>query len=288
MSYLSALASNGLSVGLRLYGTRPSGVARSEELAIPEESTCPQAEPTKPTEKTSRAEPVPLSPEEQALGRAEAVAQLASAGSLGVLQETRAARSEKKSSGSEDQLSEEEKVRGSKELTEEEKKVVEKLKTRDREVRAHEAAHVAASGGLAGSPTFVFQTGPDGKRYAIGGEVSVQSPGSDDPAQALKDAEAIKKAAEAPASPSSQDRAVAAAAAADIAKLKALEQEEKESDQDEPSQTSLLASDDYSSPTEPQGSGVFNGETISQKAHRVYEAVKNSLNATTRPVLARI
>jgi len=46
-----------------------------------------------------------------------------------------------------------------------------KLKARDREVRAHEAAHTAAAGSLAkGGPSFTFQRGSDGRLYAVGGE----------------------------------------------------------------------------------------------------------------------
>ena len=61
------------------------------------------------------------------------------------------------------------------ELTDEEEQIVKELKARDAEVRAHEAAHIAASGGLAGAPSYTFQDGPDGKRYAVGGEVSIDT-----------------------------------------------------------------------------------------------------------------
>ena len=98
------------------------------------------------------------------------------------------------------------------ELTDEEKEVVEKLKSRDQEVRPHEAAHAAAGGQYAGAPTFSYQQGPDGKRYAIGGEVSIDtSPGST-PEETIRKADQIRAAALAPADPSGQDQAVAAAA----------------------------------------------------------------------------
>lgn len=97
-------------------------------------------------------------------------------------------------------------------LTAEEKAVVEKLKARDREVRAHEAAHAAAGGQFAGAPTYSYQQGPDGRRYAVGGEVSIDlSPGST-PEETARKADQIRAAALAPADPSGQDRAVAAAA----------------------------------------------------------------------------
>lgn len=99
-------------------------------------------------------------------------------------------------------------------LSEEDRKAVEELKARDREVRAHEQAHMAAAGGHAlGGPSYSYQTGPDGKRYAIGGEVKIDtSPVRDDPRATIAKAQAIRAAALAPADPSGADRAVAAAA----------------------------------------------------------------------------
>ena len=57
---------------------------------------------------------------------------------------------------------------------------VDKLKQRDREVRAHEQAHISAGGSLVrDGPTFDYQYGPDAKKYAIGGHVNIEtSPGS--------------------------------------------------------------------------------------------------------------
>jgi len=101
-----------------------------------------------------------------------------------------------------------------KELTEEERKVVEELRNRDREVRAHEHAHKAAAGPYAtGGPTYTYQTGPDGKRYAIGGEVQIDtSEVPNDPEATIRKAQTIRRAALAPAEPSSQDQRVAAQA----------------------------------------------------------------------------
>ncbi len=126
------------------------------------------------------------------------------------------------------------------ELTDEEKEVVEKLKARDQEVRRHEAAHAAAGGSFAGAPTFSYQQGPDGKRYAVGGEVSIDlSPGST-PEETARKADQIRAAALAPADPSGQDQAVAAAAVqmkaqaqAEGAKQRAEEQKAKDAEKDE-------------------------------------------------------
>lgn len=100
------------------------------------------------------------------------------------------------------------------ELSEDEQRQVQKLQDRDREVRAHEAAHLAAAGGLAtSSASFSYQTGPDGRAYAVGGEVSIDtSPVSNDPQATIQKAKAIRAAALAPAQPSGADQAVAAAA----------------------------------------------------------------------------
>ena len=85
------------------------------------------------------------------------------------------------------------------------------LKARDREVRAHEAVHSAAAGTLTtGGPQFTFQRGSDGRLYAVGGEVNIDtSPIPGDPQATIQKAQRIRSAALAPANPSAQDRAVA-------------------------------------------------------------------------------
>jgi hypothetical protein len=103
----------------------------------------------------------------------------------------------------------------SRELSQDEKRQVAELARRDREVRAHEAAHKGSAGGLArGGASFSYETGPDGKRYAVGGEVSIDtSPVEGDPAATERKMRQVQRAALAPAEPSSQDRKVAASAA---------------------------------------------------------------------------
>jgi hypothetical protein len=62
--------------------------------------------------------------------------------------------------------------------------------------------------------SFSYQRGPDGRFYAVGGEVSIDtSPVPGDPQATASKAEQIQRAALAPAQPSGQDRAVAAQAA---------------------------------------------------------------------------
>ncbi|WP_227814579.1 putative metalloprotease CJM1_0395 family protein [Nitrogeniibacter aestuarii] len=91
---------------------------------------------------------------------------------------------------------------------------VEELAATDTRVRAHEAAHLAASGGLAQSgANFDMVKGPDGKMYAVGGEVQIDvSPGRT-PEETIRKADQIRRAAMAPVDPSAQDYRVAAQAA---------------------------------------------------------------------------
>jgi hypothetical protein len=100
-------------------------------------------------------------------------------------------------------------------LSVEELKQVSDLKARDREVRAHEMAHVMVGGNLVRKgASYQYQTGPNRQRYAVGGEVSIDSSTvNGDPAATLRKMEQVKRAALAPANPSSQDRAVASSVA---------------------------------------------------------------------------
>ena len=104
------------------------------------------------------------------------------------------------------------------------------LQSRDQEVRIHEAAHQA--GGLAGAASYSYQQGSDGKMYAIGGEVSIDTSEGSTPEETIQKATQIQAAALAPADPSSQDMKVAANASAMLVKaqleLAVLQREEKE------------------------------------------------------------
>ncbi|MDZ4133051.1 MAG: putative metalloprotease CJM1_0395 family protein, partial [Dethiobacteria bacterium] len=99
------------------------------------------------------------------------------------------------------------------ELNTEEQREVQQLRARDREVRAHEQAHVAASGSIGVSgPRYSYEDGPDGKRYAVGGSVNFQVPPANSPAEEIRLAAQLRRMALAPANPSGTDRAVAAEA----------------------------------------------------------------------------
>lgn len=96
------------------------------------------------------------------------------------------------------------------ELTEEQQKQVDELKQTDQEVRSHEQAHQTVGGPYAGQIQFEYTVGPDGKKYAIGGEVPIDaSPVANNPEATIRKMDIVIRAALAPAEPSSQDQQVA-------------------------------------------------------------------------------
>lgn len=99
-------------------------------------------------------------------------------------------------------------------LTDAEKKIVEELKQADSEIKQHEMAHLSAGAGVTTSgANYTYKTGPDGQRYAVGGDVKINMsavPG--DPQATIDKMAKVKRAALAPASPSAQDRRVASKA----------------------------------------------------------------------------
>ncbi|MGE4397353.1 MAG: putative metalloprotease CJM1_0395 family protein [Sulfurimonas sp.] len=124
-------------------------------------------------------------------------------------------------------------------LSEDEKRLVQDLRSRDAEVRTHEAAHQAAGGGMTGAASYTYQQGPDGRMYAIGGEVSISIPSGSTPQESMRNAQQAIAAAIAPADPSGQDFAVASSAM--VMLMKAQQQLLKES------QESMLGKEVYKS-----------------------------------------
>ncbi len=128
------------------------------------------------------------------------------------------------------------------ELSREELRQLQELEQRDREVKAHEHAHIAAGGRYVTSgASYKYETGPDGRKYATGGEVSIDTSEEKDPRATIRKMETVRKAALAPARPSSQDRRVAAQAARKImdaeAELRKSRSEETKSKSHEVSRT---------------------------------------------------
>ncbi len=113
-------------------------------------------------------------------------------------------------------------------LTEEEQTQVKEMRDRDREVRTHEQAHKNAAGPYAkGGPSFEYQQGPDGRRYAVGGHVNIDtSEVSGDPQATIQKMQVVRRAALAPGEPSEQDRKVAAEATQTEQKARAQLREE--------------------------------------------------------------
>ncbi|WP_342129565.1 putative metalloprotease CJM1_0395 family protein [Hydrogenophaga sp. OTU3427] len=100
---------------------------------------------------------------------------------------------------------------GTQRLTEAELRRVSELKAIDAKVRAHEAAHMAAGFGIVtGGPSYSTVYGPDGRAYAVGGEVGVDTSTEKDPQANIDKGRRIQAAAMAPAEPSGQDFRVAA------------------------------------------------------------------------------
>ncbi len=96
-------------------------------------------------------------------------------------------------------------------------KIINELKLRDQEVRTHELAHASVGGPATGAPSYTFEVGPDGNKYAVGGEVSVDLSKVDgNPRATIAKMQKVHAAALAPANPSIQDTRVASAAARSI------------------------------------------------------------------------
>ncbi|MCV2885826.1 putative metalloprotease CJM1_0395 family protein [Aestuariibacter sp. AA17] len=90
-----------------------------------------------------------------------------------------------------------------------EQREIRDLKARDLEVRNHEQAHASVGGQYAGAPKYEYENGPDGKQYAVGGEVSIDISEESSPEETLRKMQQVKAAALAPAEPSPQDLRVA-------------------------------------------------------------------------------
>ena len=94
---------------------------------------------------------------------------------------------------------------------------VDQLQQDEARVKAHEAAHKAAGGQYAGSVSYSYRQGPDGRSYVSGGEVQIDVSPEKTPRETISKMATVIRAAMAPADPSGQDRAVAAQAASQMA-----------------------------------------------------------------------
>jgi len=97
-----------------------------------------------------------------------------------------------------------------KELTPEQQQQVAELQQIDRAVRTHEQAHLSAGRGvITSAANFSYIYGPDGKRYAVGGEVGIDTSAEKKPEANIDKGIRIQAAALAPRDPSPQDYRVA-------------------------------------------------------------------------------
>lgn len=102
-------------------------------------------------------------------------------------------------------------VAAARELSPAEQRQVRELVQIDRAVREHEQAHLSAGRGVVTSgANFTYTYGPDGKQYAIAGEVGIDTSPERKPEENIDKGIRIQEAALAPRDPSPQDYQVAA------------------------------------------------------------------------------
>lgn len=90
-------------------------------------------------------------------------------------------------------------------------RVLEKFKRTDAQIKSHEQIH-ATIGQTTAPISYSYQQGPDGKMYAVGGHVRLDTSIPDDPKAAAFKLEQIQKAASAPGELSSADANIASQA----------------------------------------------------------------------------
>jgi hypothetical protein len=171
-----------------------------------------------------------------------------------------------------------------------------RLQTTDRAVRAHEAAHVAAGGSyVQGAASFSYQSGPDGKRYAVGGEVSIDVSAERTPEATIQKMEIVRAAALAPADPSATDRAVAAsatqAAAAARAEMNTAEEEPataaaQGASAERPTPETTPAEEESTQAAETTGAGVAAQSGFGNLVRQAYAAANTPWAAPSFQVAA--
>lgn len=150
------------------------------------------------------------------------------------------------------------------------------LKKRDAEVRAHEQAHASVGGSLAGSPSYQFETGPDGQKYAVGGEVQIdvaEVPG--DPEATIAKMQQVRAAALAPAEPSGADRQIASDAQQKIAAAQAELVQQNTADGNTVASADPAAADNTTAAAEP----TSNWPGVGQRRSLEMEALMQKRNA---------
>jgi hypothetical protein len=161
----------------------------------------------------------------------------------------------------------------SKELTDSEQREIDNLKKIDSKTRSHEAAHIAAGGGLVrGGANYSYQKGPDGKSYAVGGEVQIDISPEEDPDDTIQKMNRVRSAAMAPADPSGQDRQVASKAA----QIQAQARSEKLQQSSQEPQSGGTIELPQTAPEEPTEQASTNSQLNSEKIINTYKKNESS------------
>lgn len=178
-------------------------------------------------------------------------------------------------------------------LSPEQQRQVEQLQATDRKVRAHEQAHIAAGRELITSgPQYSYTYGPDGKQYAVGGEVGIDTSPEKKPDANIRKGARIQAAALAPAEPSQQDYSVAASGSRleeqgradklrEEAQAMAQKAAEAEKQQEQQNQQSPAASEQSTDVSAAQSSA----DTASRDLSRVYGVMSNG-SATSQAAIS--
>ncbi len=168
-------------------------------------------------------------------------------------------------------------------LSEAQQEQITKLKARDQEVRTHEQAHLSAAGQYAvGGASFSYQQGPDGKRYAVGGEVPIDISDADTPEATLQKMATVQRAALAPARPSGADRRIAAEAAAKATKAREeiTQEQQQKLKGDSPSSTANSGSKASAASTSSKTSSAANSDSSAANSVSSGGGATNSASRT--------
>ncbi len=165
----------------------------------------------------------------------------------------------------------------------EDQAIIQKLVSIDRKVKAHEQAHASVGGAYAGSPSFTFKTGPNGVRYAVAGEVPIDTSAAGTPEATLRKSEQVARAALAPANPSPTDRRIASSAQAlaskarfEIAQLAADKIRQSNAD----TQARINGEEIDNTPSLESGSSFSGGRLLSALATDATEQVGGQISAS--------
>ncbi|NKF52607.1 hypothetical protein G3R49_18785 [Shewanella sp. WXL01] len=160
-----------------------------------------------------------------------------------------------------------------------EAQIIKELSARDTEVRQHEQAHASVGGSYAGQPSYQYEQGPDGKRYAVEGEVQIDvSEIPNDPQATIIKMQKVYAAAMAPVQPSSTDIRVAAEALDKMNEAKQLLAEQRQQQ---------LAENDNSERINELGQIYQNAENAQQSQLDPYK-IDDEAKQTQDPVLPNL